>query len=57
MKLVTDIIEYYELEFVAQTFRITDAIWRTKIREINRFGWNSEVFVVATAKTRNAKIP
>ena len=36
MKLVPDIIDYYELEFITQKFKTTNPIWQNKIIKINR---------------------
>ena len=38
MKLVSDIIDYYELEFITQKFKTSIPVWRRKIIKINRFG-------------------
>ena len=59
MKLVPDIIDYYELESITQKLKETDPIWQSEIIKINRFGWNlvHGDFAIATAKTRDAKIP
>ena len=60
MTLVLDIIDYNELEFINQKFKITDPIWRSKIilknTDLDEIPY-TEVFAVATAKTRNAEIP
>ena len=37
MKLIPDIIDYYELEFITQKFKTTNPIWRSEIIKINRF--------------------
>ena len=57
-ELVPDIIDY-KLEFITQKFQTTDPIWRTKIIKkiyLDEIQY-TEVFAVADAKTRNAKIP
>ena len=57
-ELVPDITDY-KLEFISQKFRSTDPIWRTKIilkKYLDEIQY-TEVFAVADAKTRNAKIP
>ena len=57
-ELVPDITDY-KLEFITQKFQTTDSIWRTKITKkkyLDEIQY-TEVFAVADAKTRNAKIP
>ena len=57
-ELVPDITDY-KLEFITQKFQTTDSIWRTKIikkKYLDEIQY-TEVFAVADAKTRNAKIP
>ena len=57
-ELVPDITDY-KLEFITQKFQTTDPIWRTKIKKkkiLDEIHY-TEVFAVADAKTRNAKIP
>ena len=59
MGLVPDITDDYKLEFITQKFQTTDPIWRTKIilkKYMDEIQY-TEVFAVADAKTRNAKIP
>ena len=60
-KLVPDIIHYYELEFLTQKFITTDSIWRSKKIKKKHIYFDeiryAEVFAVATATTRDAKIP
>ena len=60
MKFSTCDITDYKLEFITQIFQTTDPIWWTKI--ITKYIYldeiqYTEVFAVADAKTRNAKIP
>ena len=57
-ELVPEITDH-KLEFITQKFQTTDPIWRTKIikkKNIVKIQY-TEVFAVADAKTRNAKIP
>ena len=54
VKLVPDIIDYHELEFITQKLKKTDSIWRNEIIKIFR---TRRFFAVATAKIRDAKIP
>ena len=57
-ELVPDITDY-KLEFITQKFQTTDPIWRTKIIKKKYLDeiHHTEVFAVADAETRNAKIP
>ena len=58
LELVHDITDY-KLEFMTQIFQTTDPIWRSKIiknKYLDEIQY-TEVFAVADAKTRNAKIP
>ena len=48
MKLVPDIIGYYELEFKTQKFKTTDPIWQSEIIKTTDLD--------KTAKTKDAKI-
>ena len=56
---LVSVITGYELEFITQKFQIRDPIWPTKIIKkiyMDKIQY-TEVFAVADAKTRNAKIP
>ena len=54
-ELVPDITDY-KLELITQKFQTTDPIRRTKKKYFDGIQY-TEVFAVADAKTRNAKIP
>ena len=60
MKLVPDIIDYYELDFITQKLQKNGsnlAEQNNKNKQIwMKFG-TRRFFAVATAKTRDAKIP
>ena len=56
-ELVPDITDY-KLESITQKFQTTDPIWRTEIKKkkyLDEIQY-TEVFAVADAETRNAKI-
>ena len=58
-ELVPDITDY-KLQFITQKSQTSDSIWRTKIIKKKIYLHEiqyTEVFAVADAKTRNAKIP
>ena len=51
-------INDYKLEFITQKFQTTNPIWRTEIilkKYLDEIQY-TEVFAIADAKTRNAKI-